>query len=243
LKKRQASIQQEPMIIDHKPQAIITTHKSEKEEEDFDPTIFGPDYRSEYLLASDDWKYDTIPEIIDGMNIADYIDPDIMRRLEELEKEEDDQELEYENQMMSQNFPFLNEEEEEQLEAIHDKKKMIMQSHRMNKQTQKNKPQTPRGRGGSVKMADEMKTHLCQLGIDPTQALKRARSRSQSRGDSVEKSTEPPNKRARLASRSRSRSLSAAAAAAAASTSLAPSSALLNTPALASNLFCKSSKR
>jgi hypothetical protein len=29
-------------------------------------------------LANEEWKYDPIPEIIDGKNIADFIDPDIM---------------------------------------------------------------------------------------------------------------------------------------------------------------------
>ena len=31
-----------------------------------------------------------IPEIMDGKNIADYVDPDIERRLEELEAEEEE---------------------------------------------------------------------------------------------------------------------------------------------------------
>ncbi|XP_019828887.2 GTP-binding protein 4 isoform X2 [Bos indicus] len=34
-------------------------------------------------------KYDKIPEIWEGHNIADYIDPDIMQKLDELEKEEE----------------------------------------------------------------------------------------------------------------------------------------------------------
>ena len=32
-------------------------------------------------LADDDWKYDHIPEIVDGMNVADWIDPDIELKL------------------------------------------------------------------------------------------------------------------------------------------------------------------
>ena len=38
----------------------------------------------------EDWKYDTIPEIIDGKNIADFVDPDILARLDELEREEEE---------------------------------------------------------------------------------------------------------------------------------------------------------
>lgn len=42
-----------------------------------------------YILADDSWKYDVIPEIYNGKNIADFIDPDIEARLEALEREEE----------------------------------------------------------------------------------------------------------------------------------------------------------
>jgi nucleolar GTP-binding protein len=41
------------------------------------------------MLADDDWKNDIIPEIMDGKNIADFIDPDIAAKLEALEAEEE----------------------------------------------------------------------------------------------------------------------------------------------------------
>ena len=40
-------------------------------------------------FVKDDEKYDIIPEIVNGKNIADYIDADIFDKLEELEKEEE----------------------------------------------------------------------------------------------------------------------------------------------------------
>ena len=40
-------------------------------------------------FVKDDEKYDIIPEIINGKNIADYIDEDIFEKLEQLEKEEE----------------------------------------------------------------------------------------------------------------------------------------------------------
>ena len=40
-------------------------------------------------FVKDDEKYDIIPEIINGKNIADYIDADIFDKLEQLEKEEE----------------------------------------------------------------------------------------------------------------------------------------------------------
>lgn len=47
------------------------------------------DLKKNYLLANSDEKYDNPPEIVNGKNVADYIDPDIMERLEELEREEE----------------------------------------------------------------------------------------------------------------------------------------------------------
>jgi nucleolar GTP-binding protein len=47
------------------------------------------DLKKHYLLANDDEKYDDVPEIFEGKNVADYIDPEIMERLDELEREEE----------------------------------------------------------------------------------------------------------------------------------------------------------
>lgn len=52
-----------------------------------------------FILENPDWKYDQVPEIMDGKNIADFVDADIMQRLEELEREEEmigDQEIDIE---------------------------------------------------------------------------------------------------------------------------------------------------
>ncbi|KAF0300466.1 Nucleolar GTP-binding protein 1 [Amphibalanus amphitrite] len=46
------------------------------------------DLKKHYDLP-DDIKYDKIPEVWQGHNIADFVDPDILSRLEELEKEEE----------------------------------------------------------------------------------------------------------------------------------------------------------
>ncbi|KAH7830453.1 putative Nucleolar GTP-binding protein 1 (NOG1) [Monocercomonoides exilis] len=48
-----------------------------------------PKTRELYILADPEWKFDTIPEIMDGKNIADFVDPDIERKLKELEEEEE----------------------------------------------------------------------------------------------------------------------------------------------------------
>jgi nucleolar GTP-binding protein len=43
----------------------------------------------DYILANPEWKMDRMPEIMDGKNIADFIDPDIAEKLEALEREEE----------------------------------------------------------------------------------------------------------------------------------------------------------
>ena len=41
------------------------------------------------MLEKDEWKYDVAPEIMDGKNIADYVDKDILDKLEDIEREEE----------------------------------------------------------------------------------------------------------------------------------------------------------
>ncbi|XP_067648643.1 GTP-binding protein 4-like [Haliotis asinina] len=47
------------------------------------------DLRREWDLQKEEEKYDVLPEIWEGHNVADFIDPDIMEKLDALEKEEE----------------------------------------------------------------------------------------------------------------------------------------------------------
>lgn len=47
------------------------------------------DIRKYFQLKNPEWKYDAVPEIMDGRNVADFVDPDVEMRLMELEKEEE----------------------------------------------------------------------------------------------------------------------------------------------------------
>ena len=53
--------------------------------------MYSADLRKDYQLDDDSWKYDIMPEIFNGKNVADFIDPEIDERLAELEREEDDE--------------------------------------------------------------------------------------------------------------------------------------------------------
>jgi nucleolar GTP-binding protein len=51
--------------------------------------VYNINLKDKYLLANPEWKYDIIPEIMDGKNIADFIDPEIEEKLRRLEEEEE----------------------------------------------------------------------------------------------------------------------------------------------------------
>jgi nucleolar GTP-binding protein len=46
-------------------------------------------WKQKYQLENDEWRFDIIPEIIDGKNIADFVDPQIDARLATMDQEED----------------------------------------------------------------------------------------------------------------------------------------------------------
>lgn len=92
----------------------------------------------------DDEKYDLVPEIINGKNIADYIDPDIFEKLEQLEKEEEFREA---AGVYESDDDELNSDEEEirkTAEEIRKKKKIRLQEHRLKKGKGSNAPVLPR---------------------------------------------------------------------------------------------------
>merc|ERR1719486_1317673 len=62
----------------------------------------------------DEWKYDVVPETWQGHNVADFIDPDILEKLDALEKEEEARER----------AGFYDSEESEEDEAYEDIKEL-----------------------------------------------------------------------------------------------------------------------
>jgi nucleolar GTP-binding protein len=43
-----------------------------------------------YMLENEEWRYDKFPEFYNGSNVLDYYDPDITKKLNELEREEEE---------------------------------------------------------------------------------------------------------------------------------------------------------
>jgi len=159
------------------------------------PGVWAPDYREIYELKDDSWKFDTIPEIIDGKNIADFVDPDILTRLEDLEREEDQIVAELEAAKMGEEEDSdLDEEEQAAVDAIRERKKTIKVMKLAN-QTQ-NKPMVPRAIRGRAKDkhdpgaldGKEIKKKMDQLGVDSSKMLERGRTMEQARGRKRERS-------------------------------------------------------
>lgn len=151
------------------------------------PGVWAPDYREQYDLADDEWRFDAIPQIMDGRNVCDYVDPDIALRLEALEKEEEQLEKEAAAAAMEEDPESdLEEEEEAVVEAIRDRKKVAMIKRRVDKS--RNKSVVPRETRGRAKdkhdRGDREATSVLRkmddtLGVDTT--LLRERGRSVSR--------------------------------------------------------------
>lgn len=51
--------------------------------------VYSVDLWRKAMLDDPSWKYDMVPEIMDGKNIADFVDPEIDQKLAELEREEE----------------------------------------------------------------------------------------------------------------------------------------------------------
>merc|ERR1712147_78382 len=88
LKKRQEKMQRSLAEDEEEMETSVPKRKTEREIELEQGDDYIVDLKKNYDLP-DDQKYDIIPETWQGHNIADFIDPDIMEKLEALEKEEE----------------------------------------------------------------------------------------------------------------------------------------------------------
>jgi len=144
------------------------------------PGVYSADFRKYWLLSNPEWKYDKIPEIMDGKNIADFEDPEIMAKLDALEKEEEEFAAINPTDDMEEEESDLDSEEEAQLEQIREKKKLARMSNQENVGV--NTSILPRRDG--VKTEGEFVSTLESMGIDPTKAVERQRSNSRGRSRS-----------------------------------------------------------
>ena len=70
-------------------ETMVPKRKTEREIELEEGDDYIIDLKKNFDLANPDHKYDIVPETWQGHNVADFIDPDIMEKLEKLEAEEE----------------------------------------------------------------------------------------------------------------------------------------------------------
>lgn len=189
--------------------------------------------REQYLLENPEWKQDVMPEIVDGRNIADFVDPDILKRLEELEREE---ELLYAQAVQEGTAELLPLDEEEAAEEalaseIRERRniaRVVSQQRRVGEsrriarsvappRTVRDLQQHLQSLGVDSELAEEaagnIARHANEDGATGRQSRKRARSLSRVpvMDEAPIESEKAAKAKKREKSRSRSRSVSAAA--------------------------------
>ncbi|KAG6789461.1 hypothetical protein POTOM_005559 [Populus tomentosa] len=225
-KERPPCIPQAVLEAKAKEAAEKEKRKTEKdlEDENGGAGVYSASLKKNYILANDEWKEDVLPEILDGHNVYDFIDPDILQRLEELEQEEGIRQAEEGDEDFEMDGEELTPEEKEALAEIRKKKSLLIQEHRMKKSTAESRPTVPRKFDKDRKFTTErMGRQLSAMGVDPSKAINRLRERSLSRrgrkrerstdrghddGGAMDMDVDQPNKKLRLRSTSRSRSRS-----------------------------------
>ncbi|TVU12216.1 hypothetical protein EJB05_45849, partial [Eragrostis curvula] len=212
-----------PAILEARANAAAKEKKKlekDLEQENGGAGVYSASLKKHYMLANDEWKEDILPEILDGHNVADFLDPDILERCEELEREEG---LRLEEEATQEAFQIdgheLTEEQKEILGQIRRKKALLIQEHRMKKRTAESRPIVPRKFDKDRKFTtDRMGRQLTSMGYDASAAVDRARSKSRGRkrerslsraaadGEDMEIDGQQSNKKLRTRSRSRSKS-------------------------------------
>jgi len=156
----------------------------------FDPEYKGIDWRDRYDLENPEWRYDPIPEIMDGKNVLDFFTSDLEQKLEELEKEElallRREALEAQNEDLP---PELTPEQMEKVLRIREKRSLLLQNHRMRRGA--NDSRLPQKFAVDPdKTLTSFEKHLSDLGLDGKEVVDRIRDRSRSRSRAPSESRE-----------------------------------------------------
>jgi nucleolar GTP-binding protein len=128
--------------------------------------VYSFNFKEHYngMLRNDDWTQDAIPEIWNGKNIADFVDPEILKRLEALEQEEDEAMANVEPMEDDEDMSDLDDEQKDKLVRIREKKAIIVAEHRQNKN--KNHASVSRKVRAKLRTLTDTKKELEALGVD-----------------------------------------------------------------------------
>ncbi|KAH0795344.1 nucleolar GTP-binding protein 1-like [Histomonas meleagridis] len=109
------------------PQGLNRPLARELEEQQGGAGCYVPNTNEEKILANDEWKTDIIPEIIEGRNVADFIDPNINEKLQKLLEEETVRYAEYqkEKEDFEANKWHVAPDQEEMVKLIRERRAII----------------------------------------------------------------------------------------------------------------------
>ncbi|XP_071942067.1 GTP-binding protein 4-like [Antedon mediterranea] len=174
-----------PEAIRKKRESMETNKPARKLLRDIELEM-GDDYTfdlRQHWLVKENEKYDEIPEIWMGHNIADYVDPEIESKLAELEKEEEMREA-------AGVYDSDSSEEDDEMAGIRKTAAMIREKRTLMIQESREKrriraPQIPRKARATKRKHFE--TQMDDLGVDPAEEGHYTKSRSRSRSAVVPK--------------------------------------------------------
>ncbi|KAH9938820.1 GTP binding protein 4 [Epithele typhae] len=130
--------------------------------------VYNINMKKNYLLEDEAWKNDVMPEIFDGKNVADFIDPDILEKLDALEREEE--KLAADGFYDDESDMFDSDDERDAAAMKYSReKKVISQSTKM---AMKNRAALPRTAG--LRTLTELTSEMTKAGLDPSRIQERA---------------------------------------------------------------------
>eukprot|EP00408_Alexandrium_pacificum_P034187 CAMPEP_0171292310 /NCGR_PEP_ID=MMETSP0790-20130122/72093_1 /TAXON_ID=2925 /ORGANISM="Alexandrium catenella, Strain OF101" /LENGTH=728 /DNA_ID=CAMNT_0011762043 /DNA_START=16 /DNA_END=2199 /DNA_ORIENTATION=+ len=137
--------------------------------------VYSVDVWRKTILEDQGWKYDVIPEIMDGKNIADFVDPDIDKKLLELEREEA---LLMEEAKVRNDEKVLGEYQKTEvlLDEMHSRMRQKRLERRLNKSSTNHHPTMRKAR----LRAAEVEKELNDKGLDGSKVRGRSSSRKRS---------------------------------------------------------------
>jgi len=143
--------------------------------------------KKKYLLKTEEWKFDKVPEFFNGHNVADWVDPEIIQKLEQLEYEENIILKQIEEERLSKNLSEsefeLSEEQKSLLKKIREKKKSLQLLHSQKRSLNATTAIKPRSMNKENLSLSKFENHLKDMGIEETDHVTdRRRERSLSRG-------------------------------------------------------------
>ena len=127
----------------HKGQAEKPRTLLDEQVEAGGPGLYKYDHRREYIVEHEEWRNDVMPEFYKGVNVADWIDPEIEEKLAKLEAEEEVRLMAVEAERAARPAPLIDEATEASIAEMRRRRLIARQVSRVKRNHAG--PQTPHG--------------------------------------------------------------------------------------------------